>query len=241
MFRTFAAAAVLALAALPAAAAAPARAAGHAAFEGVWSAVEGNLFDPKAGLDGNAQGVRLHPPYKPVDEARYTAQIEANKTTQADPTATCLPSGVPRLWAVPFPLEIIVQPKRVSIIHEMESQVRRVFMDGRPHPDELDPSFNGHSVGHWEGDVLVIDTIGLRPDTVYDRTVAHHTRNLHVTERLRLAEPDLLEVQITMDDPEVFTRPWVVTRHYDRQPDWDLQEYVCLENNRQTLSGAAPK
>ena len=233
------AAAVLALAGP--AAAAPAGASGHAAFEGVWSAVEGNLFDPSAGLDGNAQGVRLHPPYKPADEARYTAQIEANKTKQADPTATCLPSGVPRLWAVPFPFEIMVNPKRVTIIHEMESQVRRVFTDGRKHPDALDPSFNGHSIGHWEGDTLVIDTVGLRADTVYDRTIAHHTARLHLTERLRLAKPDLLEVQMTMDDPDVFTRPWVVTRHYDRQPDWELQEYVCLENNRQALSGAAPK
>jgi hypothetical protein len=226
------AAAALAVAG-PAAAAASPR--GMQAFAGVWSAAEGNLYDPKAGLDGNREGVRLYPPYKPGHEARYSAQIAANRTSQADPTATCLPPGVPRLWVVPFPFEIMVAPDRVTIIHEMESQVRRIYTDGRDHPDELDPSFNGHSIGRWEGDTLVVDTVGLRGDTVFDRTVAHHSDKMRVRERLRLAEPDLLEVQITVEDPEVFTRPWTVTRHYDRQPGWEIQEYVCLENNRETL------
>ena len=122
---------------------------------------------------------------------------------------------------------------QVTIIAEWSSQTRRIFTDGRKHPVDPDPTYQGHSIGHWEGDTLVIDTIGVRGDTVFDATGLGHSDQMHITERMRQSSPTELEDQITVEDPVAFTHPWVITRKYKRGgPDLQIMEYICEENNR---------
>ncbi|MEP7313987.1 MAG: hypothetical protein ABI859_15505, partial [Pseudomonadota bacterium] len=127
---------------------------------------------------------------------------------------------------------------QVTIIAEWSSQVRRIFTDGRPHPpeDEVEITFNGHSIGRWEGQTLVVDTIGIRGDTSFDASPLQHSDAMRVSERIRLTDPKLLEAVITVTDPKAFTKPWVVTRHYKRGgPELQIMEYVCEENNRDII------
>lgn len=139
----------------------------------------------------------------------------------------------------PYPKEIIVSDdgKRITFLEEYMSQVRRVFADGREHPptDELELSYNGHTIGHWEGQTLVMDTVGLREDTMLQNTGMMHSDALEVKERWRLVEPDLLEAEITMIDPKAFTEPYVTRRLYRRHRDWSIQDFVCEENNRERV------
>ena len=149
----------------------------------------------------------------------------------ADPTGGCLPGGMPRNMANPYPQEIIIKPKQVTILKELQTQIRRIYI-GEAMPADVEPTFIGYSVGHWEGDTLVAQTAGLRGDTVFDRTGAPHSDKMTLVERMRLRTPDVWEDQITITDPVAFTKPWVVTRTYMRQPTWKILEYVCEENNR---------
>ncbi len=129
----------------------------------------------------------------------------------------------------------MIQPDRVRILHEISSQVRRIWTDGRSHPDDLDPTYMGHSIGHWEGDTLVVDTVGMRGDTVFDVTAAPHSDKIHVTERIRRLSAAKLEDRLVVEDPVAFTRPWPVVRTYDLKQDWQITEYVCEENNRNPI------
>jgi hypothetical protein len=113
--------------------------------------------------------------------------------------------------------------------------VRRIPTDGTKHPtpiDDIDPTYMGDSVGQWDGDTLVVDTVGLRGDTVFDASGAMHSDKMHIVERIRLISSDKLEDHMTIDDSEAFTKPWEVTHIYDRKPDWKIMEFVCEENNR---------
>jgi hypothetical protein len=211
-------------------------------WRGVWNPAERNIFDPQAlppppkdsaGYFPETSYAREYPPYRPEWEARYVDTLKRSAEGFAtDPTGHCLPPGFPRLMDTPFPIEFIIEPDRTTILFEAWSQVRRIWTDGRGHPQDLDPSYNGHSIGHWEGDTLVIDTIGMREDTTFDVTGAPHSDRIHVVERMRKRDPDTIEDQITVEDPVAFTRPWTVTRTYARQAGWQLTEYVCLENQR---------
>jgi hypothetical protein len=118
----------------------------------------------------------------------------------------------------------------VNILFEEFTTFRTIYMD-RPHQEDPDPSFFGDSVGRWEGDTLVIDTIGLTTQTVVDNAGVPHSEQLHVVERLRRTGPDSLELVSTMDDPKAFTRPWSLRMEYVSVPDGRLREYYC-ENER---------
>jgi hypothetical protein len=211
-------------------------------WSGVWMPHERNIFDPTAfavpaHVGKGAQDIREFPPYKPDWEARYIKVLAENKQGKpTDPTASCQPGGMPRIMGTPYPLELVIQPNRVIVLHEISSQVRRIWTDGRGHPADLDPTFMGHTIGHWEGDTLVTDTVGLRGDTVFDVTAAPHSDKIHVSERMRRASPTVFEDIITVDDPVAFTHPWTVTRTYDLKPTWEISEYVCEENNRNPIN-----
>jgi hypothetical protein len=117
-------------------------------------------------------------------------------------------------------------------------QMRRIFIDGRPHPQDLDASFNGHSIGHFEGKVLVVDTVGLRADTPIDVGMPHSAR-LRVTERIWLADHDTLRDEITLIDPEAFTEDWSTIKTFKRAPaDLNIMSWVCLENNRNPIDAS---
>lgn len=199
-----------------------------------------NLFDPAA-LDrpenkGRAMmAMRDFPPYNAEWEAIYEKQLHRTTAgTPNDPDASCRPPSMPRIMTTPYPFEIVFERNRVDILLEISSQVRRIWTDGRPHTSayDLDPTYNGESIGHWDGDTLVVDTAGLRGDTVYDFSAAPHSDQVHEVERIRRISPTLLRDEMTITDPVAFTKPWVVTRLYEQKPDWHILEYVCEDNNR---------
>jgi len=197
------------------------------------------MFDPSAGNRVGVPGaaaVRNHPPYNPEWEARYQKQLAITASGKSiDPTAACVPPGMPRVMTSPFALEFIIEPEKVTIIREYQSQVVRIYTDGSKLPADPEPSFNGSSVGRWEGDTLVSETVGMREDTVYDRSMAPHSAALKVTMRLRKLDADTIENVMTLDDPVAFTKPWVVRRTYKREAGWKMMEYVCEENNRNAV------
>jgi hypothetical protein len=208
----------------------------------VWNPAERNIFDPQAlppvnkGEEGylpDTSYAREYPPYTADYNARYEATLK--RTAQGfgtDPTGRCLPPGFPRMMNTPFPLEFIIEPGRTTILFEAWGQTRRIWTDGRPHPKDLDPTYSGHSIGHWDGDTLAVDTVGMREDTNFDVTGAPHSDAIHVMERLRRRNAGTIEDRITVEDPKAFTRPWTVTRTYSRKPGWQIAEFVCLENQR---------
>lgn len=151
-----------------------------------------------------------------------------NLQTQA---ANCIPNGMPGIMRLPYPIEFVYSPGRVNILIETYSEIRRIYVDGRPLPEDPDPFFNGHSVGHWEGDTLVVDTVGISP-LVSVIPGLHATETTRFHERITRVAPDRLVDEITIIDPALFAEPYVMVQAYTLQPDWEMREYVCQENNR---------
>ena len=199
-------------------------------WSGVWRNDTGIHFTNPAGNPNP-------PPLNTEYAARYQAVQEsaARGEPTNDPTASCVWPGVPRIIVSPYPSEYVITPNLVYIIYEYMSQVRRIFTDGRNHPEDLEPSYDGHSIGHWEGDTLVVETVGLREDTMYENTGLPHSDALVIRERLRLVEPGFLENEVTAEDPKALTAPWTTLVHYRREPDWQMMDYVCAENNRNPI------
>lgn len=144
--------------------------------------------------------------------------------------ANCVPPGMPQIMRMPYPMEFIYTVGKVVLVIETESQVRHIYTDGRPLPEDPDPYFNGWSVGHWEGDTLVVDTIGINPK-VSLVTGVHATEKTKIQERIRLIDKNKLQIVTTVTDPDVFAQPLVLTTNYARRRDWQIKEYVCQENN----------
>jgi hypothetical protein len=149
------------------------------------------------------------------------------------PHSFCMPAGVPGFHLYGFqPLYFVQTPKEVVMIYSNDQQVRHVYLDV-PHSANPTPSWYGESVGHYEGDTLVIDTIGLNDKTFVDNFRTPHTEKLHVVERLKLIDGGkAMQVNITFDDPDAFNAPWSVIQHYDRVQR-PMDEEVCAENNQQ--------
>ena len=143
--------------------------------------------------------------------------------------ANCLPPGMPQIMTQPYPIEFLFNPGKVVMVVEAYSQVRHVYTDGRPHPADPDPSFQGHSIGHWEGDTLVVDTVGFDPQTEIAPGIAH-SDEMDIKERIHRVDPQHIEIQTTITDPKVLAQPWTVVRSYARVND-DLREYICEQNN----------
>ena len=148
----------------------------------------------------------------------------------------CVPDGVPRAMASPYPFEIIQDPPdQITMVHELNHQIR-VIMTGKPMPTYEEvvayPYYNGHSVGHWEGDTLVAQTIGFNEKSFLDATGAPHTDRLVTTERIRKTGPNQLEDVITIHDPDYYTRDFQVRFTYVPRTDVHLEDYVCGEPHR---------
>jgi hypothetical protein len=180
---------------------------------------------------GAAQKPPLTPAYAKVFE-HHLANAAAGKPTGDEVAASCLPPGMPRVMTMTYPMEVTMGPDRVMIYAEWQEQVRRIFTDGRPLPIDPDPSFNGESVGHWEGDFLVSTAYGFRPDTDMEASGLPKSDKAIAYERIWLADDDTLRDEFTLVDPVAFTKPWTVTKTYKRAPpSFKLMPYVC-ENNR---------
>jgi hypothetical protein len=144
----------------------------------------------------------------------------------------CLPGGVPEMvFGSPYPVQIIEMPGQVTMLYEMYNNFRVIYLNAS-HPADPDPTFMGHSVGHWEGNTLVVDTIGLTDRTTIDEVGMPHSEVLHVIERYRRTDSGTLEIIVTLDDPKTFSKPWDMKVVYKAAPaGGKLMEFIC-ENNR---------
>jgi hypothetical protein len=141
----------------------------------------------------------------------------------------CIPEGMPGMMGATFPLEILETTGQVTIIEEAFNQVRRIYLNAPAiAPEDAEPRFAGHSIGRWEGTTLVATTVGVK-ESVRFRNAPHSAR-MRVTERLRLINDEILENQVTIDDPEYLTGPWTWTWMYKRWPGYRIEEYVCEDN-----------
>ena len=148
-----------------------------------------------------------------------------------DPYITsCAPFGIPRLMNHVGPFEILQTPGRVLMLFETGNSLRQIWTDGRGHPADLDPTWMGHSIGHWDGDTLVVDTIGLNDKTWLDTAGHPHSDALHLVERIRRMDRDTLENTLTFDDPKTYTKSWTSTIIYKLHPDWSIREDIVCED-----------
>jgi hypothetical protein len=170
-------------------------------------------------------------PYRTEWQARIKAIREADAKGQplANNAVACLPDGMPGMMTAVFPMEILQSRGQITIIEEAYTQVRRILMD-RPQKalDDIEPGFYGHSVGRWEGDTLVVDTIGIKENVRYQNVP--HSKEMRIRERMRLVAPDTLWNEITIEDPAVLEKPWIFTFAYQRMKDYTLLEYICEDN-----------
>jgi hypothetical protein len=153
----------------------------------------------------------------------------------ANTLSYCLPGGMPLMiiGGAPYPIQILETPGQVSMLFEEQNHFRTIRLDAR-HPEDPDPSFMGNSVGKWEGDTLVVDTIALSDRTTIDQVGMPHSEDLHLLERYRRIDRDTLEVLVTITDPKVFSSSWQTKAVYKiAPPDTGVSEYIC-ENNRNT-------
>jgi hypothetical protein len=170
-------------------------------------------------------------PFLPWAKKLYEQRLA--RFQRDDPEARCLPPGVPRMMATPFPFQIYQLANRILFIFEGGAHTWRVIhMDGRPHAKDPNPSFLGDSVGHWEGDTLVVDVLGFNDTTWLDQDGHPHTEALHVIERFTRTDEMTLHYQATIDDPKAYTKPWTTSYTIPWSPGAELYEYICQENNK---------
>ena len=203
---------------------------------GIWINQGGIGWEPGV-PPGKLQDPPLSPKYEKIFQ-QYLADAAAGRPT-GDPTANCLPPGMPRVMTMTYPMEITMGPDRVLIYAEWDSQVRRIFTDGRPLDTDPDPTYNGQSVGHWQGNVLLSTAFGFRDDTNMESSGLPKSDKSIAYERIWLADDDTLRDEFTLVDPVGFAKPWTVTKTYKRAPPgFELEEYVCLENNRNPVDAS---
>jgi hypothetical protein len=189
------------------------------------------------GGGGGRGGAKSEPwvPFQPWAAAVY--DYNSANQSKYDPEGYCLPPGGPRLMATPYPAEIIQLPeqKRVLIIFEGATHIwREIFMDGREHPkgDALNPTYLGHSVGHYEGDALVVDVVGFNEATWLDYFGHPHTDQLHIVERFTRPTKQTLHYEALVDDPGAYTKPFKLAWDIPWNARGELSEYICQENNK---------
>ena len=175
------------------------------------------------------------PPLKSQFSAAYQAsqkQIQ-EATARGEPLANedthCLPQGMPEMMLAIFPMEVLQTSGQLTIIEEAFNQVRRVYIGGEPVPvEDAEPGFYGHSWAKWEGDTLVVETVGVKSSVRYQNVP--HSAEMRIHERLRKTDADHFEDEITVVDPEYLTGPWKFTFRYQRRPAYKMYEYVCEDN-----------
>ncbi len=170
-------------------------------------------------------------PFNALGKKVFDERTETH--SKDDPEGFCLPPGVPRMMYTPYPTEIFQMPDRILFIYEGGAHVWRiVWMDGRQQPKDPNPDYLGYSVGHWDGDTLVVDTIGMNDRTWLDAAGHPHGEKLHVTEKFTRPDSNTLRLEATIDDPDYYTKPWTVVTTSRWAPGQELMEYICQENNK---------
>jgi hypothetical protein len=167
-------------------------------------------------------------------------KIMNERLAKDDPEANCLPTGIPRI--APYPWTFASAPGRLYMLFEGNiHSYRQIFMDGRPHPSDPNPTWYGHSIGRWDGDTLVIDTVGFNDRFWFDFRGHPHTERLHTIERYTRKDFGTLVNEITIDDPGAYARPFTVTFSANLMPGGEIIEYICNENEKSVrhLQGSA--
>ena len=192
-------------------------------FNGVWEIGPGG---------GRGRGRGAAPQGPSLTPAAAAKRKELQSLGREDnQTANCVPPGMPGIMGQPYPMEFLLTPGKVTIVIEAYTQVRHIYTDGRPLPEDPDLTFHGTSVGRWEGNALVVDTIGFSPLTELVANLPHSDK-MRIRERFALTGPDAMSIETTVTDPDVLTAPYTTTRTLQRHRSWTIAEYVCQENNR---------
>jgi hypothetical protein len=215
---------------------------------GVWQAnstQRGSWEEANSGTGVGGTGTNPNAPAAPASTERQTSQAApyqpwaAKKVLESfnnraidDPTARCLPAGIPRLHSLGlFPLQIVQTPAQIVILYEYTNVFRVIPLNAK-HPDDIEPSYLGNSVGHWENDTLVVDVVGFNDRTWLLGAGTFHTEALHITERYKRVDKDRIDYETVMEDPNVFTKPWNYKSSFMLREGTRLREYICAEDNR---------
>jgi hypothetical protein len=190
-------------------------------LSGVWLGGGSSDADISRGLKAGSTLVML-----PWAEA-----LVKTRKSKEDPEANCLPSGIPR--GSPYPWRIVQTPTHYFILFEGNiHSFRQIFMDGRKHPDDPDPTWYGHSIGRWEGPTLVVDTVGFNDKFWFDDAGHPHTEKLHTIERYTRTDAGNMSIEVTIDDPGAYTKPFTTAGRARIMAGAEILEYICQENNQ---------
>ncbi len=212
---------------------APRRDDGRPDLSGIWNPNPRFLRNIAADL-GN-HGVPMRPWAEELFNVRASGAI-----SHLEPDANCLPQGTPKISTAPAPWKLIQYPDYIVILYEAFTQWRQIFMDGRKHPVDPNPTWFGYSIGHWEGDTLVVESVGFNGRVWLDQLGHPTTEELKVTERFRRKDFGHMEIAVTIDDRAAYTRPWTVTYESTLLVDGELIEFICPENE-QDIKHMRPK
>jgi hypothetical protein len=179
-------------------------------------------------LGRNLPGGKL--PYQPWAEKLFNERHAAMSID--DPHVRCLPDNPPRHWTLPHLTKIVHTPKLLVMMYEVNAMYRQVFIDGRPFPQDMNPTWNGYSVGHWEGNSLVVETRGFRDDLWADTWGSPMSDVAKMTEKFTRKNFGAMEIEVTIDDPKVYTKPFTVTLNEALEPDTELVDEFCAEGEK---------
>ena len=188
--------------------------------------IGGSPLGPNLGR--NLPGSRL--PYQPWSEKLFNERRAAMSID--DPHVRCLPDNPPRHWTLPHLTKIVHTPKLAVLLYEVNAMYRQVFIDGRPFPEDPNPTWNGYSVGHWEGETLVVETRGFRDNLWIDTLGSPMSDVAKMTEKFHRRDFGTMEIELTIDDPKVYTKPFTVTLSESLEVDTELIDEFCLEGEK---------
>jgi hypothetical protein len=199
----------------------------------------GGIWHPAFGQTGGTQPA-LKGEYLEAWEAYQAAAAADPSFEQVGRGSNCEPLGMPGMMTMPYSLEFLATPGKITIQQEALMQLRRIFMDGRALPANPEPTYFGYSVGRWDGDTLVVETVGTRPGQRLGLQGITNGPDLKITERIWLdaENPDVLHLEFTYEDPDALAEPWVQTHTFRRDEEWEMLEYVCAENDRHPVNEA---
>jgi hypothetical protein len=220
------------------AAAAPRAADGKPDLSGLWAPVRRAPLNESLEGQSNATGpfwdfgsvIPGGLPYQPWAAALRNQR--AADRSKDNPDVQCMPLGILQMNTHPFERRFVQAPGYLAILHERDMEYRQIFTDGRPLPEDPQPSWNGYSTGKWTGDTLVVETVGFREGLWADYDGSPLTSAAKIIERFRRPSFGSLEIEMTVDDSKAYTKPWTVKLNLELQLDSDLLEYVCLEGEK---------
>jgi hypothetical protein len=213
-------------------------------FSGIWRPLNPNRCRPGTGqfvecgleLGGSPLARNIGAtlpgglPFQPWAAALVKARTADD--SRDDPHVRCLPDNPPRTWTLPHLTRAIHTPKLLALLYEVNAMYRQIFLDGRSLPEDPTPAWNGYSTARWEGDTLVVQTAGFRDDLWLDMSGSPMSSAAKMTERMRRPDYGTLEIELTVDDPKVYTRPWTISLTQTIALDMELIDEFCLENEK---------